>query len=96
MVGNRGDKKLLVQKMNIKSEEYFKLFSGSKNEYLSNRLFPNIYFEIFFNSDFLKEMLNEFPDLSINKIKGFITNKIKKERKNNYFNSIIKTIKLFI
>ena len=50
--------------MNIISEEKLKLFSEHNNEYLSNSPFPNIYFKDFFNPDFLKAVLNEFPDLS--------------------------------
>ena len=52
--------------MNIIIEENLKLFSEHKNEYLSNRLFRIIYFANFFNTDFLKEMLNEFPYLTKN------------------------------
>ena len=64
MVGDREVKKLLVKNMSIINGEKLKLFSERNNEYLSNSPFPNIYFKDFFNPDFLKNVLNEFPDLS--------------------------------
>jgi Rps23 Pro-64 3,4-dihydroxylase Tpa1-like proline 4-hydroxylase len=50
--------------MNIINDEKLKLLSENNNDYISNSPFPNIYFKDFFNSEFLKNVLNEFPNLS--------------------------------
>lgn len=53
--------------MNILSNKYENLEKVSKKNvkfYLENTPFPHIVFENFFESEFLKKVLNEFPDLS--------------------------------
>src|SRR5258708_30034101 len=48
-----------------KSVEELKAFAKSKNEeYVHADPFPNIYFDDFFIPEKLKEVLNEFPDLT--------------------------------
>jgi len=50
-----------------KSVEELKAFAKSKNEeYVHADPFPNIYFDDFFIPERLKEVLNEFPDLTRN------------------------------
>ena len=53
--------------MNILSNKFENLEDVSKKNvkfYKENTPFPHIVFENFFESEFLKKVLNEFPDLS--------------------------------
>ena len=54
-----GDYKVL----DIEYDELMGLARHYKNDYANNTPFPNIYFDDFFNSDFLSEVLSEFPEM---------------------------------
>ena len=47
-----------------KYKDLFALGKEKREEYTTNAPFPNIHFDGFFDEGFLKEVLNEFPDLS--------------------------------
>lgn len=52
---------------NIISEKFSnlkKLSSEKKDDYLNAKPFPHIYLDNFFNSNYLENILNDFPDLS--------------------------------
>ena len=51
----------------LNEEKIFQLAKNNKKIYQSNTPFPNIYFEGFFEEKYLEEVLNEFPNLDINK-----------------------------
>lgn len=47
------------------TDEELKAFGKARNEeYVTGDPFPNIYFDNFFNAEMLKDILNEFPDLT--------------------------------
>jgi len=54
-----GDYKVL----DIEYDELMGIARHYKNDYANNSPFPNIYFDDFFNSDFLSEVLSEFPEM---------------------------------
>mgnify|MGYP003946943433 FL=1 len=49
--------------LDIEYDELMGLASHYKSAYSSNSPFPNIYFDDFFNSEFLSLVLSEFPDM---------------------------------
>ncbi|MBI1305076.1 MAG: 2OG-Fe(II) oxygenase [Bacteroidetes bacterium] len=49
--------------MDLEYDELMGLASHYKNEYVNNKPFPNIYFDNFFNEDFLNDVLEEFPEM---------------------------------
>jgi Rps23 Pro-64 3,4-dihydroxylase Tpa1-like proline 4-hydroxylase len=48
----------------ISKNKLLKIAQNNKIKYQSNTPFPNIYFENFFKSGYIKNVLNEFPNLS--------------------------------
>lgn len=49
--------------MDLEYEELMGLAKHYRSTYASNEPFPNIYFDDFFNPDFLTQVLEEFPDM---------------------------------
>ena len=73
--------------------------SSLHDQYVTNKPFPNIYVDDFFNPDVLKEILNEFPDLGSKKddIHYENPNEIKYASKGEHrFSDTIKTFMRFL
>ena len=49
--------------LDITNQELLKLGQDNNDRYLKNTPFPNIYFDNFFNDDFLSKIVDEFPDM---------------------------------
>lgn len=50
--------------LNNENQDLLAIAEKNAENYINGKPFPNIYFENFFNEDFLNEVLLEFPDLS--------------------------------
>jgi len=71
--------------LRIDEIELSQLGSSKNKQYISNEPFPNIYFDDFFNGDFLNKVLDEFPDLeSRNGKKYNDSNQVKFATKSEY------------
>lgn len=71
--------------LRIDESELSQLGSSKNKQYISNEPFPNIYFDDFFNGDFLDKVLDEFPDLeSRNGKKYNDSNQVKFATKSEY------------
>jgi uncharacterized protein (DUF1919 family) len=54
----------MSQFLNTPYKDLIDIASANAQAYKSNRPFPNISFDNFFNEEFLENVLSEFPDLS--------------------------------
>ena len=67
-----------------------------KDKYKENSPFPNIVIDNFFEEQFLNKVLEEFPDLSKNKLTQEYQNKDEVKFANNDYKNFPKNIKILI